>query len=263
MYAGIALLLLPQILVLSKCLGYVLEQTILLMNRVLGSVQHYPYVSINKIWFTPVEYLLLYIIIIAIFYFLYDRKKWLLKFSLIGLLLLTVSISINKIHAERNNTIAFLNLRKHVGIIMKNGTNAVVLSDLADTDKNYKYSIQPYLDSCGIIQIHAYNLDQDFNTSFAEKRYNFIKFRDESVLLCRGGVSEDYLDGSLQPNYKYITGNDQEAIKTVNKKHFQQTLVIDGTNSNHTIAALKKLADSCHIKYNLLKRNKSVLVVSN
>ncbi len=61
----------------------------------------------------------------------------------------------------------------------------------------------------------------------------------------------------------YITGNDHEAINTICKKHFQQTLVIDATNSNHTIAALQKRADSCRIKYTLLKRNKSLLVVSN
>jgi hypothetical protein len=41
-----------------------------------------PYSSINKIWINPAEYLLLFIIIIAVFHFLYDRKTWSLKLGL-------------------------------------------------------------------------------------------------------------------------------------------------------------------------------------
>jgi competence protein ComEC len=263
MYTGIVYLLLPQIPVLSKCLGYVLEQTILFMNRILTAMEHFPHISINKIWFTPAEYLLLYVIIIAIFYFLYAKKAWLLKFSLICILILTVCISVDKINALRTNTLAFLNLHKHVGIVMKRGTSAIVLSDLADTDKNYKYSIQPYLDSSGVKQVAVYDLKHDVNSIFAKKHYNLIQFGDKKILLCEGVPSEKGLNGSLKPDYMYITGNDHEAINIIYKKHFQQTLVIDATNSNHTISALQKRADSCRIKYTLLKRNKSLLVVSN
>lgn len=263
MYAGIAYLLLPQIPIVSKSFAYVLEQTILLMNKMLAAIERLPYVSINKIWLTTVEYLLLYIIIISVFYFLYDRKKWLLKLSLACVLLLSISISFKKINAQRDNTLAFLSLRKHTGIVLKNGTDAIVLSDLADTDKNYKYSIQPYLDSVGVKQIQVYNLKQDINTPFAKKRYDFIQFRDKKILVAKGQLNDIMLNDSLKPGYLYVTGNNRNAANAINKKHNKQMLVIDGSNSEHTISAIKKQADSCRIKYSVLKRNISMLVVSN
>lgn len=263
MYTGIIYLLLPQIPFVSRFLGYILEHTILIMNKMMIVIQRLPYVSINKIWITGVECLLLYVIIIAVFYFLYDRKAWLLKTCLVCVLLLSVSVSLKKINVQQTNSLAFLSLRKHVGIVMKNGDKAVVISDLPDTDKNYKYSIQPYLDSVGINDIKVYNLKQDMRSVFAAKQYNLIQFRDKKLLICRGQGNDALLNDKLKPDYAYVTGNAHTFINAINKKHPQQMLVIDGSNSDRLVYLLQKRADSCKIKYSVLKRNKSLLVVSN
>lgn len=263
MYTGIVYLLLPQIPVVSKCLGYILEHTILLMNKMLTIIERLPFVSITKIWITGVECLLLYAIIITLFYFLYDRKAWLLKACLVCILLLSIFISLEKINTQQTNSLAFLSLRKHIGIVMKNGDKAVVISDLPDTDKNYKYSIQPYLDSSGVSNVKLYNLKQDMHSAFAAKRYDLIQFRDKTILICKGQGNDDKLNNALKPGYVYLTGNARGFVNAINKKHQQQMLVIDGSNSDKLIGLLKKQADSCNVKYSVLKRNKSLLVVSN
>jgi competence protein ComEC len=263
MYTGIIYLLLPQIPVISSSLGYILEQTILLMNKMLTAIERLPFVSINKIWITGIECLLLYAIIIALFYFFYDRKAWLLKTCLVCVLLLSISISLKKINAQQTNSVAFLSLRKHVGIVMKNGDKAIVISDLPDTDKNYKYSIQPYLDSSGVNDVQVYNLKQDMRSGFAAKRYNLIQFDDKLILICKGQDNDALLDNALNPDYVYVTGNARGFVNAINKKHPQQMLVIDGSNSDRLINLLQKRADSCNVKYSVLKRNKSVLIVSN
>ena len=79
MYAGMAYLLLPDIPFISSALGWILEKSILLMNKVLALIEHAPYSGISKIWITSPVYLLLYAVIISIFYFLYEKKLWLLK----------------------------------------------------------------------------------------------------------------------------------------------------------------------------------------
>lgn len=263
MYTGIIYLLLPQIPFVSQWLGYVLEQTILLMNKMLVVIERLPFVSINKIWITGLECLLLYAIIIAVFYFLYARKAWLLKACLVCVLLLSISISLKKINGQQANNVAFLSLRKHVGIVMKNGDQAVVISDLPDTDKNYKYSIQPYLDSNGVNNVQVYNLKQDMRTVFAAKKYDLIQFEGKMILLCKGQGNDVALNDALDPGYVYITGNARGFVNAINKKHPQQMLVIDGSNSDRLIDLLQERADSCNVKYSVLKRNKSLLVVSN
>ena len=52
MYAGIIYLLLPQIPVVSRMIAYILEKSIVLMNKALSVIEHAPFASISKIWIT-------------------------------------------------------------------------------------------------------------------------------------------------------------------------------------------------------------------
>ncbi|AMR32647.1 hypothetical protein A0256_15065 [Mucilaginibacter sp. PAMC 26640] len=126
MYAGLFLLALPQITFVSGWLGYVLEHAALLMNKMLAIVEHIPYAAINKIWISRFEQILLYAIIVAAYYWLCDKQKWLIKFSLFALLVFSISISVKKFRADKQQSVTFLNLRKHTGIVFKNGDKAVI-----------------------------------------------------------------------------------------------------------------------------------------
>ncbi|HJP64117.1 MAG TPA: ComEC/Rec2 family competence protein, partial [Mucilaginibacter sp.] len=85
MYTGFAYMLLGTIPVLGAALGFILDKTILLMDKGLTYAEYAPFATINRIWITPLEYILLYIIVIAIFYYMYERKVWLLKLALMSL----------------------------------------------------------------------------------------------------------------------------------------------------------------------------------
>ena len=115
MYAGIAYFLFSSISFLAKILGYVLEKAILVMNKVLAFIEHLPYAAVNKIWISTAEFLLLDAIIIGIFYYCYQQKKWLLKAIGLFALLLALSISFKRWESLQANSLTFLNLRKHPG----------------------------------------------------------------------------------------------------------------------------------------------------
>jgi len=263
MYTGIVYLLLPQIPVVSKALGYVLEHSILLMNKFLTFMEHAPFSSINKIWINPAEYLLLYAIIISLFYYLYYKKSWLLQLSLVCILLLSISISIKKISAQHSNSIAFLNLHKHVGIMMKNGNNAIVISDLNDTDKNYQYSIQPYLDSSKVDDVHVYGLNQNIRSVYALKQDNLIQFMGKRILLFDKSLTDASLNNKVKTDYIYLSNNPYAAINSINKNYDYRLVVIDAGNSDHFISSMEKQATVTKMNYVALKRNKSLLLVSN
>jgi competence protein ComEC len=263
MYSGIFYLLIPQIPYISAGLAWILEKTILLMNYVLAWVEHLPFASINKIWLTTAEYLLLYAIIICVFYFLYDKKAWLLKTGIALAVLLSISISIERYRSYNTNSIAFLNLRKNTGIVFKNGDHAIVLSSLADTDKSYNYSIRPYLDSCKISDVALYQPNQDIRSGFLRKQGNFIQFRNQSITI----VDKDYTDTLSPPkqktDYLYITGSPKIPLAIINKNHEYHTIIIDATNTPKTIQLIVDQARDLHANYVVLKRNKSLVAVSN
>ena len=260
---GIFYLIFPEMPYISSALGWVLEKSILLMNKVLSIIEYFPYSGINKIWITTSEYLLLYVIIICIFYFLYDRKAWLLKISLICILLLAISISFKRWNHSQSDNIAFLNLRKHVGIVFKNGNEAAVITDLNDTDKTYRYSIQPYLDSCQVSTVHKVLPDSSGRLTFLLKENNLIQFRDKRILIFDKQLQGATLTQKLKTDYLYISGNPATSIDFINKYYDYRLMIIDNTNSNPLIASLQKQSIGQHANYRILQRNKSVIILSN
>ncbi|WP_461453068.1 ComEC/Rec2 family competence protein [Mucilaginibacter sp.] len=262
MYTGILYLLLPQITFVSQYLGWILEKTILIMNRALTAIQHFPIAIINKIWLNTAEYLLLYAIIISLFYFLYDRKVWLLRLSLICFLLLSLNLSYDRISSLQTNSIAFLNLRSHTGIVMRRGNNAIVLSDLGDTDKNYRYSVQPYLDSCKINIVSVCNLKQDINTPFVLKKSNLIQFENKRVVLFDRSIKNYRFDDKLRTDYLYITGNPYIDFSNINKNYTYQKLLISASNSDRFLSEIRQIKWPA-ANFMVLKRNKALVAVSN
>lgn len=263
MYAGLAYLLLPQIPFVSTALGYLLEKTIVIMNNVLTFIEHAPFATINKIWINPLEYLLLYAIIISLLCFFYYRRMWLIKLSLYSLLVLSICISYKKINAMSTNSIAFLNLRKHVGLVIKHGTSAVIISDLRDTDKNYKYSIQPYLDSCGIAHINRFGADEDINVRFVVKKYGLIQFLDKRIMVLDDSTASRSSNQKINTNYLFLSGNPKTDLQTINNNFSYKTLVIAAANSDRYIGAIGQQVKTLGVNSYTLKRNKALIVVSN
>jgi competence protein ComEC len=262
MYTGILYLLLPQIGFVPNYLGWILEKIILLMNKGLSYIEQFPLSTINKIWLNTAEYLLLYAIIISLFYFLYDRKIWLLRLSLCCLLLLSISFSYKKIASANTHSIAFLNMRSHMGIVMRNGNQAIVLSDLSDTNKNYSYSIQPYLDSCKLTDVTIYNPKQNVNSNYALKRSNLIQFFDKRILLFDKSVSNCTLNSKLAADYIYITGNPYSNFNNINKNYTYRQLVVSAANSDRFVNQIQQIKWPV-ANIILLKRNKALITVSN
>jgi len=263
MYVGILYLLVPQLPVVSAVLGYVLEKSIVIMNKVLAIIEHTPFASIGKIWLNTGEYLLAYIIIICGFYFLFDRKKWLIKVSLVAMLLLCISISFKRINAFQSDHITFLNLKKHPGLVFKSGDQAVVLSDIKADDKNYQYSVQPCLDSNKISEANLFNMEDDVNTPYFVKQSGLILFNNKRILIFSRRLQNKTLPRKLKVNYVYVTGNPHITLNAINNNYDYQTLIIDASNNDRLINNLKQQAATAHIKCQILKRNNSFSVLSN
>jgi len=163
----------------------------------------------------------------------------------------------------QSDSITFLSLRKHSGIIFKTGVQAVVLSDLADSDKAYRYSVQPCLDSCGINTI--YKVDQKSNLSlpFLIKRGNLVQFKNKKLLLFNKQLQESVLSEKIKIDYLYITDSPNTDINSINKYYDYELLIIDNSNSNKLIASLESQAKMMHVNYKVLQRNKSLIITSN
>lgn len=263
MFSGLAYLLLPRIPFVSKALAYILEHTILLMNKFLSWMEHLPFASVSKIWITTGEYLLLYAIIISLFCFLQEKKSWLLKTALVCTLVLCVNVSLKRVNSARANNIAWLNISRHKAIVFKQGRAAVILTDLKDTDKAYKYSVQPYLDSCKVSNIRLLALNKNISLPWIAKQGGLIQFTDKRAFLLNSQPRKNDEPSKLKTDFIYVTTNPHAELPVIDKNFDYGLLIMDGTNSDAFIERLKDGADSTGTKYKILKRNISLVTVSN
>jgi competence protein ComEC len=135
-----------------------------------------------------------------------------------------------------------------------------LLTDLADTDKTYRYSIQPCLDSSRIAGLTVLPFTKDINNSFLLKRGNFIRFLDKSVYIAVKWTIGEALPDKPYADYFFVTGNPQVHPD----EHYQyQELIVDANNSDALVDQFKAEALKHNKKINILKRNKSLIIQSD
>jgi competence protein ComEC len=263
MYGGIIYLALPNMPTVSSGLGWVLQKTIIIMTKTLTGIAYAPMASVNKIWLSPVEFILAYAIIAGMFCSLALRNKQWLKFSLLACLLMTLCCSIKAYRTSQSKTIIFFSLRKNNAILFKNGNSGILLTDLKTTDKAYQYSIQPGLDSCHITNLKQMSLTGDISTPVITKQGALIQFYGRTVLILDTTNAAKKLKDRLSVDCIYACNNPKTNLQYLKQSFNFKLLVASGTNSTRLLNQLQQDALKTNLSFVDLKRNKWLLLVSN
>jgi len=262
MYVGIAFLIFSGVPLVSTALAYLLEKSIDWMNKGLALIQHLPYASFNKLWIGKTDYLLMYAVIILLFYFMFNRKKLLLNLSLALTLMLFINLGWKSVNAENIDAITFLNLKKNRVIIFKKGPDAVVLSDIAPTDKNYRYSVQPGLDSAKIKNVRLYSFSGNFQLPYLKKTANLIQFKSKIILLMDSSSKNLSLKHPVKTDVVFISNSVPVSVKKIKDSFAPDLIVVSANNNDRYIDTLKKQLLATGGKHYVLKRNKALNLAS-
>lgn len=230
------------------------------MNKGLALIEHAPYSSFKQVWLSIADCLLTFAAIMLFFGFVHNKKVLLLRLSLICVLLTCIDITHNKIKLFSSDSITFLNLRKHTGILLKKGDEAVLITDVKPADKTYAYSIKPCLDSNRIGNLYCVAPDSDLQTNWLCKRANLVQFKTNRLMLVNK-YSPPHA-GNIKADYLFIAGNAK--LSPMDLKSYGRSLIIANAD-NRRLAAdnLKQQATSLHINFFSLRSNKALQLQSN
>ncbi|PTR00972.1 competence protein ComEC [Mucilaginibacter yixingensis] len=264
MYGGMHYLLVSAIGVplFIKPIAFLFEQSILLMDHGLAFIAHLPYAYTSKLWITNAEQWLLFLLTVLVCCLFYYKKSVFLHLALICLLFFSASVSWRKIEMQQSSALTFLNLKKHTGVVFRQGNRGVVLTDLADTDKAFKYSVQPYLDSSGIRQVNVIGLDRDIAIAFLCKKKNLLRFLDKNILMVTPTLVGIDKGRTANVDYLFVAGSPHPDWQYLRRQFSYQQVIAASNNSERLLDTLAKGAAGTEIKINALKRNKSIIIVS-
>jgi competence protein ComEC len=263
MYTGILYLCLPAIPVVSSSLALIVAKTTMLMTNTLQILENMPFSTINKIWITKTEVILLLLIIGSIILALIYKsaKNMLCGFAL--MLFVALSFSFKSIEKLNGGSIAFLSLNKNRALVLIAGTNGYIITDLKSSDKTYQYSVQPYLDSCGVTYPHQLNLQNTFRDQNIVQYKHLIRFGGRTIMVVDTGNPHHKPEDKLKTDYLLITGNPDIDLHFIKQNYIFNTMVMDGSNSPSLAKAFTIVDSKEKLHFLNLKRNKAFITASN
>ena len=255
MYLGI-LVLVPGLSFLAPVFEWIINLT----NTGLHFVASLPFSTLNGIWITFPQFLVMSFTFGFGVYAITKLKKRFLFFSLIMFVMYQVMTVNDNLKKRNQQKIIFFSLKKNYATAFIKGNSAVLVTDLNTHDKNYQFSIQPALDEAQITDLQITRLEIDtILKQFVLKNQQLVfnKFR---IFL---------LDNRL--NYKTIA-NDAifDAIWIHNTPYYKPdslvkkinfgTLLMDATNKNYKTEEYENFYNETNKQVINLKKQSAFLI---
>ena len=258
MYTGMLYLLLPQGFILTGWLGVLLEKLILFTNSGLYGIEHAPLAVLDKIWLTTPQYILLWALVITMVACLLYRNAKLPVYTAAALITCFVVVTgIHQYNLKRSKEVVFLSMGKYDGIIFRHNNRAAVLTSLKVQSSSFKYSVQPYMDSCNIQQVDIIPFDTDTVTAIVKIKNGVVSF-DKTRIYIPTVNNVQYPRADMY----YITNNPVLAINSIKQFSHRPLLVIGNNRKKYTYALVER-AGQVNIQYKILFRNKALVIASN
>ncbi|WP_262249246.1 ComEC/Rec2 family competence protein [Parapedobacter soli] len=252
MYIGFVLLLVPPGM-LASWAGKMLEKLILITNGLLGYIEQWPMASVRGIWITWWETVLMYIFIVAVaMAVLVRRKQWV--YSVLACTALLVCTSFSAVLRKSERKVIIFNVRRNLAIGLMDAGSAWLYTDLpAIDDRTISYSVLPALEAqVPLKAIHFLAHDSTYRDPRVYTRSGILQFGDVRLMVYDG--TEMYA-GHIDVDILILRNNPRESLPTLMEAVDCGKLILDGSNSNSTIARLKAEAEATGTPVYVLKDN--------
>jgi len=269
MYAGLAILLFR-----LYWLAPAFEWVIILMNKGLEKIASLPYSTINQIWLSKLELVLL---VLSLFYLLYGfarrRKQDLIICSLLFILLQGL-LAWDKIKALGQQKIILFSLSRNYAAAFISGRQAVLVTDLNSSDQAFKFHVRPALDQIKVSKISCMSWDMAIenttgqNTDKRSKAathplrtaHRQLQFGSYKILLADTFLNRLRIKASPEFNAIWIHGSPKVLPDTLLKGINCRLIWLDGSNMPHLSRKFMQYSTKFRHTTIVLNKNKAYLV---
>ncbi|MDN3585262.1 ComEC/Rec2 family competence protein [Pedobacter aquatilis] len=255
MILGIAVLI-PIVDKLSPIFEWIIVTT----NNVLKWIADLPYSTFSAIWINLPELILLSLALGLFIYALSKYNKQLIFTSIIVYIFYQAIIVFDNYTAITQKKIIFFTLRKNYAAAFMQGSKAIILTDLSESDKNFHFFVKPALEQSQISKIDFISLKKDTLLGNFILKNKQIIFNDYKILLLDESLNYKKLNMKGKFESIWITGNTKFKLENLPKEIQYQNMIIDAKNRDYKIEIFKTFAENNKITPHILKKNPAYLV---
>jgi competence protein ComEC len=240
-YAGVAVLALSAIPIVSNFLGLITNYLLFALNFSVDFIEKLPYSVLPVTSIFQKEMILLYLILVSVLLMFHLKRKSLVFIFLGFFLLLSVSFSYTETVRQKQQKLIFYSSGKQTAIGFLSGKQQTLLADsvLLNDEKANKFQFEGAKALYGITSAYAFALDTI--TVFYQTRPNEMKtlrslgnnflFHDKRIVLINNLPEPAGECSKLRVDYLYIRQNPNLHIKELQLLYKPGLIIFDGSNS--------------------------------
>jgi competence protein ComEC len=240
--AGLLLLIVAPIPILSDIVAFILKYSLVWLNKSIFFVEKLPFATLKGFSISIPEMLFLYAtIVLFISFFLRSEIKYLRISLLIISVLATINIAKDYSQSQQKN-LTFHFIPKKSGISIIDGKSATFIADTAllHNKKIYNFHLKNYYDKHGVANKNSLALNQYAN----KQGVTFLDFEGKRILWL-----QQKFNGNLQGNADYVllSNNAIRKLSPAFSKFQTGLIIVDDSNKRYVVENLKHQADSLHL----------------
>lgn len=240
--AGLLLLMVAPIPILSDIVTFILKYSLIWLNKSVFFVEKLPFGTLKGFSMSIPEMLFLYAtILLFILFFLRSEIKYLRVSLLIMSILVCLNIAEDYFQSQQK-ALTFHFIPKKSGISIIDGKSATFIADTAllKSKKIYDFHLKNYYDKHGVVNQNELALNQYAN----KQGVTFLDFEGKRILWL-----QQKFNGNLQGNADYVllSNNAIRKLGPAFNKFQTGLIIVDDSNKRYEVENLKQQADSLHL----------------
>jgi len=259
MYSGIAFLIIPYTLILNP-LGKLLNWLINCTNDILYKIEQLPFSTMEGIWVSFYEYILISSLLISFVFWQLFRNKFIIWLAFLIGIILSVSLSVKSIENFERHELIFYSLRKNTAIAYLFKGRSIIITDVKPSEKLYNYSIKPSISMSGIDESLVFEPRQQFSGATYWSDSDFMQFGNFRVIWWRNAFNRFLLYKKIKVDLLILSKGAEQKLKNIKELVDFKTVIIESSNPEYKIEAWQNEAKSLNISCISLKKYPAYIV---
>lgn len=258
MYVGMAFVFFSPFNMLLPYLGWILNQLINFSNTLLYAIAKAPFSSIQGLFINRFELFMLYAFSVVLVVAIRLKRKRVFVASICILIMHGAITLYQHISQRHQSTLIFYSLRKNTAIAHLSASKAVVVTDLADTDKTFQFSIKPSLGKAKTEK--SYPLNRDFQEAHTAAKGPFLQCGEHVIFRWTPNLNTLHWTKKVKVNTVLISQNPKLKLHKLKSMLQFDCLLIDASNSDYNIHRWVEEAQKLNLRFLVLKKSPALVL---